>query len=336
MLKAGAEPCRDRLKTEYDKLRPRLERLEEEAKFILSSKLKKQRVKIHSVSSRVKDFSSVYDKLQRKSAKTRLHDINDLVGLRVVCLFLSDIEKIGRIIKKEFNVVYEDNRIEGYEVSSFGYMSVHFIAQIKDEYSGPRYDMIKGQNFEIQIHTVLMDVWAVISHYLTYKQDIDVPRNLVRDFYALSGLFYVADTHFELFYKASEESRRKTVENVKRRTLARTQEINSDSVAAYLDLKFPDREKPEPKDVSELVTELTQAGYQSIAEVDRAVKKASEAFAAAEKERPPEGKRGLKFAQVGALRNCLDLVDKNFLKLRAPEFWQEAWQSEEEYRKLVK
>jgi len=42
----------------------------------------------------------------------------------VVCLYLSDVERIATVVRNTFQP--EDNKIEGAEVSSFGYMSVHF------------------------------------------------------------------------------------------------------------------------------------------------------------------------------------------------------------------
>lgn len=44
----------------------------------------------------------------------------------------------------------------------------------------------------------MLNAWASISHYLGYKKESDIPAELRRDFNALSGLFYVADTHFAM------------------------------------------------------------------------------------------------------------------------------------------
>ena len=49
--------------------------------------------------------------------------------------------------------------------------------------------------FEIQVRTIAQDAWDSVSHYLDYKNN-SIRDELKRDFYALSGLFYVADTHF--------------------------------------------------------------------------------------------------------------------------------------------
>jgi ppGpp synthetase/RelA/SpoT-type nucleotidyltranferase len=72
---------------------------------------------------------------------------------------------------------------------------------LPDNYTGPRYEDLKGLKAEIQIRTIAMDAWSNVSHYLEYKTPEAAPSSLRKDFYALSALFYLADTHFELFFQ---------------------------------------------------------------------------------------------------------------------------------------
>src|SRR5947208_10717429 len=104
---------------------------------------------------------------------------------------------------------------------------------MKSEYKGPRYDAISGMPFEVQVRTILMDAWANVSHYLDYKGEADVPKPLRRDFYALSGLFYVADSHFEMFFKSSKDSRKQMAKLASESQSELTeQDINLDSLTA--------------------------------------------------------------------------------------------------------
>jgi ppGpp synthetase/RelA/SpoT-type nucleotidyltranferase len=170
------------------------------------------------------------DKSRRKNCKNPIEEIQDIVGLRIVCLFLSDISRISEIIRESFDSITEDNKIYDSEDALFGYLSAHSIVKLKSDCSGPRYRDLKGEHFEIQIRTLTMDAWANVSHYLDYKSKMDIPRELKRDFYALSGLFYVADTHFEMFFK----SRQKVAQRLEEFGLSPTQEINFDSLSIYL------------------------------------------------------------------------------------------------------
>jgi hypothetical protein len=136
---------------------------------------------------------------------------------------------------------------------------------MKAEYSGPRYDNIANLPFEIQVRTIAMDAWANVSHHLDYKTDKDVPAELRKDFYALSGLFYVADRHFEMFYSQSNQSRREMkelFEDALPNDQKERQELNLDTLVAYLATKFPERQQSPSKDVSSLLSSLLKSGIQ--------------------------------------------------------------------------
>ncbi|VVB62951.1 Region found in RelA / SpoT proteins [uncultured archaeon] len=280
-------------------------RLEEEAIFIIQQALNNTDIKIYSIQSRVKDVDSFLDKSRRKQCRNPIEEIKDIVGLRIVCLFLSDITRISDIIRKSFDAIEEDNKIDSSEATLFGYLSMHFIVKLKDDCSGPRYQALKGLSFEIQIRTLTMDAWANVSHYLDYKSEVDIPGELKRDFYALSGLFYVSDTHFEMFFK----SRQNVTQRLEESELLPTQEINLDSLKIYLNKKFPEREHlSNPSDISELVDELIKNRYNSIGKLEDALAVSNDAFLAYEKEN-----RGPNYyADLGAVRISLSIYDDNF------------------------
>ena len=195
-------------------------------------------VRVHTVSSRIKSFQSFAAKADRNELSDPYAQIRDVVGIRVVCLFISDIQRIGKLIEQAFDVVEQDNKIDGGEVSSFGYMSFHFIVKMKATCSGPRYDAISNRPFEIQVRTIAMDAWAAASHYLDYKSEVDVPSDLRRDFFALSGLFYVADRHFEMFFDARKTAIAEITSTLKQHSPVWDQELNLDSLRAYLRYSF--------------------------------------------------------------------------------------------------
>lgn len=177
-------------------------RLMEEALFTARSEIARAGIKTHSITGRVKTLESLEDKAQRKSYTSPLADTPDVVGVRIVVLFLSDLPKIAEIVRSVFEVVAWEDKIEGEgDSSTFGYMSQHFEVLVPSQHSGPRYDDLRGIRFEVQVRTLLMDAWANVSHYLAYKGEPSIPTELRKDFFALSGLFYVADKHFEIFFQ---------------------------------------------------------------------------------------------------------------------------------------
>lgn len=189
------------LKADYDSKADDFKLLIDTVKFILQKEISRNKIKFHSVTHRVKAFDSFLDKIRRKNITDPFKDIHDLVGLRIVCLFLPDLKLMRDIIHREFDVFEEDDKVDNSELDIFGYMSLHYKAKLKVNSSSQGLDAIQETLFEIQVRTIAQDAWSSVSHYLDYKQESFLPAQLRRDFYALSGLFYVADTHFTMLRK---------------------------------------------------------------------------------------------------------------------------------------
>lgn len=236
--------------------------------------------------------------------------INDSVGQRIICLFLSQIKDIRALIQESFEVISEDNKVDDYDIKSFGYFSHHFTVKIKMEHSGPRYDSIKDIPFEIQVRTIAMDAWANASHYLEYKSELDVPKELKKDFYALSGLFYVADTHFEMFYTAKKKGQNKLNQESEKDLL--NQDLNHDTLKTYLGKYFSKRDPDDAKDISILLDDITRAGYLKIGDVAKDVDAAQDAFNKYEMEMC-DGE--IFISQIGIVHISLSLVNFNYFKI---------------------
>jgi len=193
------------LKNRYQSQIKLLKELCVTAKYRLFTEISKKNIKIHSLDDRIKTFDSFLDKIKRQKTKESFREIQDLLGLRIVCLFRTDINSISTIIRDIFEVVEEDNKIDNIAADIFGYMGIHFIVKLKNV-SGEGRKPISNLPFEVQLRTIGQHAWASISEYLYYKHETSVPRNLRRDFYALSGLFHVADAQFEILRKQQLES----------------------------------------------------------------------------------------------------------------------------------
>lgn len=312
----------DDIKREVDRLEPLHKQLKDEAIFILESGLNEANIKFHSIGGRIKKLGSILNKMERKQVRT-LSDLTDLVGVRIVCLFLSDIKKVGEVIRYKFDVVSEDNKIEDNETESFGYMSHHFIVRMKKGYAGPRYDPIRDFSVEIQVRTIAMDAWAATSHYLDYKSEQDVPKELRKDFFALSGLFYVADQHFEMFFRARLDSKKTIEHELNQSPSGVNVELNLDTLQEYLKRQFPDRQRSHVKGVSELVRELRSCGYDSIDKIDQVMKRGLNVALKYEREHPPGStakkppKTKVRYNDVGITRMLFDIVNPEFAAKRA-------------------
>lgn len=186
------------LREAYESRSGSLEQLKVVVEQVSRRVLSQQKINYHFVQGRVKDFSSFHNKILRKGLSDPFNDVRDLVGVRVVCLFRPEVEKVVAVIKNTFTIIEEDNQMDGNSPNNFGYMAFHLEAKLKDSQVDVNLEEVKNSPFEVQIRTIAQDAWASISHYLDYKKESEIPAKLRRDFYALSGLFYVADIHFAM------------------------------------------------------------------------------------------------------------------------------------------
>jgi hypothetical protein len=89
---------------EFQGRRPTYISLAEEVKFVLESIISRNNIKIHGIETRVKEIESVLAKCRRKQIGEPFEQVTDLVGCRVICLFRSDIGKLGALLEEEFSV----------------------------------------------------------------------------------------------------------------------------------------------------------------------------------------------------------------------------------------
>lgn len=291
---------------EFARLRPLYERLAEEVRFAIHRDLDAQDIKTHDVSARAKSPASLREKASRKEYEHPLQDAPDLAGVRVVTLFLSDIARVDEIIRRHVAVESEEDWIEGGDAASFGYMSRHYVGTLADHYSGARYDDVKGLKVEIQLRTIIMDAWAHISHYLAYKSDSSIPRELRRQFSALSGLFYVAEQQFESLAAASGRVQEEASAAIEAGAEANDVDLNLDTLTAWLRERFPDRTQSRRNVIAILVEDLRKAGYSTLGEVEASVQQAAASFEKAERT------KGMRFTDMGVVRASLRRVDPQF------------------------
>lgn len=238
-----------------------------EVTYALEQALNKQGIKYHSVTSRVKTLDSFLEKIERKSYSNPLTQMDDLAGIRVVCLFLADLDRVSDVLSSLFNVIAKEDKVRQERVEVFGYMSHHYICRLSSTHAGPRYDHIKELRFEVQVRTILMDAWANTSHYLSYKNEESVPQDLLRDFAALSGLLFVADRQFESLYVASSRSAAHAEREILRSEEVPPSEVNADTIHALLLREYEDRAPASDAGISSFTSEIRALGFQDIQSV---------------------------------------------------------------------
>ena len=163
-------------------------------------------VDVSKVEGRVKDKDEAIRKFTRKYRPT-LEEANqpyeiapyltDLIGVRVVCLYEDELDKVARLVCSHFDVMEVTDKVaavEGTE-ASFGYKGLHLDLRLNAAQRAlPEHAACADQAFELQVRTIIQDAWSVLDHKIKYKKSI--PGQLKRRINVLSALFELADREF--------------------------------------------------------------------------------------------------------------------------------------------
>lgn len=184
---------------EFDKQFSSYKYLCEVVSALIARLLDASHIEVHSISSRCKDRTSLENKIAKKSKYTSLAEITDLAGIRIITHYGDDVDKVARVIGKEFKVDREntlDKRIAT-DPDRFGYVSLHYVVSLSQARSKLLENIsIADLKVEIQIRSILQHAWAEIEHDTGYKSEREVPSPIRRKFSRLAGLLELADQEF--------------------------------------------------------------------------------------------------------------------------------------------
>jgi putative GTP pyrophosphokinase len=152
---------------------------------------------------RLKDFDSYFEKYIRilnngnGPVKDGRPEITDLIGIRIVCPFLEEVDTVEAILNRLFKVVEVEKKGSNYSFKEFGYESTHILVEIPEQFIEQYGDCGCGVA-EIQVRTILQDAWAEVEHELVYKAEFspfDDPMK--RKLAAINANLSLADIIFQ-------------------------------------------------------------------------------------------------------------------------------------------
>lgn len=282
--------------------------------------LKENNIPYLSITYRVKNHDSFMEKIERKKYNNPFEEIEDICGVRIICYYQSDIERIKKVIIQEFEITNNENKEEKLDYDQFGYRSSHFIIKIKKEwFNTPNYRGLNDLKAELQVRTILMHAWAEIEHKLAYKSESQIPQEFRRKFSRISAKLEESDEQFEEIKNQIESKKHKLIESAKLSNQFDETEFNLDTLQAFLDYAFPERKKSLSYS-SELFNEMV-ANNISLKLLAAGFEKTKDILTELEEEEiktlyPQDTKTKNVWSQVGAARSVLELTNKNYLKMR--------------------
>jgi len=246
---------------------------------------------LHTIKYRIKEKARLIEKIdeenkrpENKAAtitkKNYKEKIDDLLGIRLICLRLSDIdrvktylelladEKILRFIrepdhKRSFILPVDPGKIipEGLELRYSGYSSIHYQAEL-GENSGAG-DELKGLQIEFQLRTILEEAWGEIDHkyrYMFSRSGDELPDYIHTGFYSLSAYLQAAALQAEHLCRQAEAYRLFKTRKVKSKVVeGLVQETTPPSFPALLKMTFGF--KPTVRTLTYLEKRFVESGY---------------------------------------------------------------------------
>ncbi len=287
----------DKLEKQYIVFKPAFLDIEIQLKEKINSVINTESVKLgFPIQSRIKTWDSIVGKHQRGEIKIKhLLDIQDVLGIRIVPLFLSDVERICEILKSELNISRIYNTKEKLETDRFGYASFHLIHKIDYELKGVE----KKISIEIQVRTLAQHTWAEFSHVLQYKNEENIPRPLVRAVSRLSAVLEIVDLEYERVINIKQEYRKGLKSTNEEITL------NVDIIAQILDSKLPENNKKSIENYDDLLKDLNEFKVKSNTELENLLSTHLEKVKSMDKRKG--GKKGFYYSHTGLVRKALEL-----------------------------
>lgn len=185
----------------YDERLPKYQALVDELYREIPPRLSAANLKLFRVEARVKGKDSYARKSRLKSS------VEDLVGVRVLVYFRSDIPIAEKVLRDMFVFHPESwsDKSELLEDSAFGYRSIQFIGHTKSGGWDAEPTILEasatnaGVSVEVQVRTALEHVWGEIEHD-RYKPGLHGPtfsRELNRRFAVTAALIEQADENLD-------------------------------------------------------------------------------------------------------------------------------------------
>jgi len=191
------------IKSDWEKDKPKYDALGAFVFDFIKKNINQEEI-LPDVSYRVKELISIIKKIKSKQIDKdySYESLKDKLGLRIICDFQEDMDKVEKFIRNFFEVVDAEYKQEELNFDKLDYISNHYDLKIKA--SLEEFNEIKSYKnliFEVQVRTLNQHAWSNTSHKLSYKQDNEISPKIKRKIYRLLSLYEIADDEFSLVNK---------------------------------------------------------------------------------------------------------------------------------------
>jgi len=183
---------------EFDSRVEALKSLCDKTKGLIEELLQDANVRYQSVQARVKNRKKLREKyLDPAKDYTKLDDIHDLAGLRVITYYDDEVDRVAEVIEREFDIDRENTDDKRkIELDRFGYSAINYVCtHLGTRASLREYRRFVNVRLEIQVTSILSHAWSEMNHG-SYDLGESCPSEIRRRFFQLKALLELADSQF--------------------------------------------------------------------------------------------------------------------------------------------
>jgi putative GTP pyrophosphokinase len=174
----------------HDKLRELLQRLVDENDIKLAVPFR----------TRVKELWAILDKAKNRRFQIRetIMELPDVIGVRMIPLFVREINRLSDIIHENFEVVetyFPQDKVSGNACTQSCLQMVFKLPE--SWFSNPSMKKFKDMRVELQIRTIPQHNRSQVLSLLQYKQEPNIPRELKSSINRISALLELVDIEIE-------------------------------------------------------------------------------------------------------------------------------------------
>src|SRR5437868_5102279 len=158
---------REEFQERFVQLKPKYDALGKRIVRELQEDVDKAGIKVDAIRCRIKEEEEAWNKQAKKGYRDPFSELEDFCGVRIICLFPSDIQAIAKLLSKRFNAVCSKELAGSVSTSGFtppwkrpadadrfGYRSQHFVVTLRESAVPPGPELVSVKA-EIQIRTML-------------------------------------------------------------------------------------------------------------------------------------------------------------------------------------
>jgi putative GTP pyrophosphokinase len=174
----------------HDKLRELLQRLVDENDIKLAVPFR----------TRVKELWAILDKGKNRRFQIRqtILELPDIIGVRMIPLFVREINRLADIIRENFEVIdtyFPQDKVSGNACTQSCLQMVFKLPE--SWFSNPSMKKFKDMRVELQIRTIPQHNRSQVLSLLQYKQEPNIPRELKSSINRISALLELVDIEIE-------------------------------------------------------------------------------------------------------------------------------------------